>query len=324
MYPTNNNGQTIARISDIIGKNNSGVIVLSQNPSQDAIAGATALYLSLTKMGKNLSLICGSPIQSDCFGADKFQTTLATTGDSLVVAFPYMEGAIDKVDYNIQGNRFNLIISPRAGYPKPDPQQVKYSYTGGTIDMIITIDTPNLNSLGVVYTDNQTQFQGKNIINIDRHITNGFFGSVNFVNKIASSTCEMIYKILQGINAEIDRDIATNLYNGLAQATNNFSSYSVNADTFEAAAQLLKTGAVKKANKAAVRPVNSSFPINRPLTQPQTVAPPISERQAAKPIEMIETQPQAPEGQQAQNSAGNTNTPQDWLKPKIFRGGGLI
>ncbi|MCL4374311.1 DHH family phosphoesterase [Patescibacteria group bacterium] len=324
MYPTNNAGQTIARIAETFAKNNAGVIVIPHHPSPDAVTAAAALYLSLTKLGKNFSLVCSSPVSGDFIGADKFQSTFATTGDSLVIALPYSEGAIDKVDYNIQNDHFNLIISPRTGYPKLNPNQVKYSYTGGTIDMIITIDATNLSSLGPVYADHQSQFQGKNLINIDRHITNAFFGSINYIDKTASSSCEMIYKVLQGINAEIDRDIASNLYNGIVQATNNFSSYSVNADTFETASQLLKAGAVKKAAKPTSRPVNQTFSVQPPFGSVQPTSLPASERQAVKPIEMVETQPQAPEGSQGQGPAQTANTPQDWLKPKIFRGSGLI
>ena len=48
---------------------------------------------------------------------------------------------------------------------------------------------------------------------------------------------------------EIDRDMATNLYAGAAASTNNFTSYSTNADTFEHIATLLRLGAVKKTFK---------------------------------------------------------------------------
>ena len=106
---------------------------------------------------------------------------------------------IDKVDYNIQGENFNLIISPRQGFPKIDPNQVKYSYTGGSFDYLIAIDAPNLNSLGNLYTENEKQFQGKDIINIDRHLTNGYYGTVNYVNKTSSSISELILKLLQNL-----------------------------------------------------------------------------------------------------------------------------
>lgn len=300
MFPNNN----LVKIADIINKGASGLIILCANPSVDAVAGATSLYISLNKMGKSVGLACSTPVESDLVASDKIQPSLTTSGDNLVISFPYSDGAIDKVDYNIQGNFFNLTIIPRPGSQKIDPGQVRYSYSGGSIDFIITIDAPNLNSLGNIYTNFQNEFQGKNIINIDRHLTNGYFGTVNFVNKSSSSTSEMILKIIHGLNGEIDREVATNLYTGLVAATNNFTSYSVNADTFQAASELLKMGAQKKAFKPAVKSINQP-----PLKQ--TIS---FEKPAAKPIGTVEKEPQTQEG----------NTPQDWLKPKIFKGGGLI
>jgi nanoRNase/pAp phosphatase (c-di-AMP/oligoRNAs hydrolase) len=301
MFPNNNN---LVKIADIINKGASGLIVLCANPSVDAIASATSLYISLNKMGKSVGLACSTPVKSDLVASDKIQPNLTTSGDNLVISFPYSDGAIDKVDYNIQGNFFNLTIIPRPGALKINPDQVRYSYSGGNLDFIITIDAPNLNSLGNIYTNFQNVFQGKSIINIDRHLTNSYFGLINLVNKSSSSTSEMILKIIRDLNAEIDREVATNLYTGLVTATNNFTSYSVNADTFQAASELLKMGAQKKAFKPTVKSIDQ-----QPLKQ--TIS---FEKPAAKPIGMIEKEPQTQEG----------NTPQDWLKPKIFKGSDLI
>jgi len=325
MNPTAN---TQTRITEVIAKGSSGVIALPQNPSMDAVAAATSLYLALIKMSKSVYLVCASPVTGEFAGVDKFQSSLNVGGDSLVVSFPYSDGAIDKIDYQIQGQFFNLVIAPRNGFPKLNPDQVRFTYTGGSFDFLIAIDAPNLNSLGAIYSENQAQFQGKNIINIDRHLTNGFFGTINFVNKTSSSTSELIYKVITGLQAPIDKDIATNLYSGISLATNNLTSYSVNADTFETMAQLLKAGAIKKSGRPA-----SSFPPSLPGQQsfqprvqpfqPQQFQPPAPaipqqggfERQQVKQVESVERQ-------EAPSKEGNS--PQDWLKPKIFSGGGLV
>ncbi|OGK11804.1 hypothetical protein A2954_05105 [Candidatus Roizmanbacteria bacterium RIFCSPLOWO2_01_FULL_37_12] len=314
----NNIAQTLTHLNDVIQKGNSGVITLPSNPSVDAVAASTALYLGLHKMGKSVSLASASKPTYSLTATDKIQAQLTTSGDDLVISFPYSEGAVDKVDYNIQGNNFNLIITPRQGFPKLDTKQVKYSYAGGVLNFVITIDAPTLNSLGELYTSNEKQFQGKDIINIDRHLTNSFFGSVNYVNKTSSSISEMVLKLLQSLGVEIDRDMATNLYAGIAASTNNFSSYSVTADTFEAVATLLRLGAVKKTigrppqprgfqpqpqmNPSFNSPQPSQFPQPRFNNQPDMVTP----------IEQVEKEPKGADAQ----------TPQDWLKPKIFKGGG--
>lgn len=236
----------IKKITELVSRLNSGVIALQNNPSIDGIASGTALYLALSKMGKHMSIVCSSKPQADLVGIDKVQNVFAASGNHLVISFPYTEGAIDKVDYNISGNSFNLILVPTGETNKIDPKDVKFSYTGGKIDFIITVDVPNLNSLGPLYTENQNEFQGKNIVNIDRHLINNNFGTVNVVNKSISSTSEIVYHVIRDMGVEIDKDIATNLYNGILSATNNFTSYSVNQATFEASAELMKIGAVKK------------------------------------------------------------------------------
>lgn len=328
MFPNTNT--TLPKLVDIITKGSSGVIVLPNNPSPDAVAAATSLYLALLKLGKNVTIISSTPVKSDLVASDKIQQTLSVGGDNLVVSFPYVDGAIDKIDYHIKGDRFNLVIAPRQGFAKLNPEQVSYSYSGGTFDFLITVDLPNLQAVGSIYTDNQAQFQGKEIINIDRHLTNAFFGTVNFVNKTSSSTSELVFKVLKEIQSEIDKDIASNLYAGIAAATNTFTSYSVNAETFETIAQLLKAGAVKKAPPQPMQYKPQSFaPTNIPQQPPApvvsgtTTPPPIvstklggNERQQIQTITTVEAQ-------ESQSKEG-AQSPQDWLKPNIFKGGGLV
>ncbi len=309
----NTDQDTLTRLGGILAKGLSGTIVLPQNPSSDAVAAACALYLALHKMGKSVSIACGSKVNLNLTAVDKIQPQLMTSGDNLVISFPYSEGAIDKVDYNIQANRFNLIVTPRPGFPKLDQKQVNYSYTGGNFDFIIVIDAPTLNSLGSIYSDNEKQFQGKDIINIDRHLTNSFYGSVNYINKTSSSISEMILKLLQNLGVELDRDMATNLYAGVASATNNFTSYSVNADTFEVVANLLRMGAIKKnLNKPQVpQPYRPAGSFGQPQMNPTFNGGFDEAPDMITPIQDVEKEPK-----------GTPTTPQDWLKPKIFRGGG--
>lgn len=308
-----NNQSGLSRIQEIVTKCRSAVIIVPSNPSIDAIAASTSLYLALNKMGKTISLACSQKIQSDLVASDKFQNIIGAGGDSLMVSFPYTDGAIDKVDYNIQGEAFNLIITPRPGFQKLQPNQVNFSYTGGQVDVIFVIDAPTLSSLGIIYTDNQNQFSGKDIINIDRHLTNAYFGTVNYVNKTISSISELVLSILQTLKIEIDRDMATNLYAGASVSTNNFTSYSTNADTFEHIATLLRLGAVKKAFKKSVS-IGTSPTVS---FQPQVInsMPGHSpETPKTTPIESVEKETMTEKPQ----------TSQEWLKPKIFKNGGLI
>ncbi len=281
---------------EILQKSNSGAVLLPQNPSQDGIAAALALYLGLSRMGKNVTIACSTPVESELMAADKIGSTLATSGNDLVISLPYTDGSVDKVSYYTEGNSLNIVVVPGADHPKLEQKQVKFSYSGGAVDFIITVDTDSVKRLGEVYSENQALFEKNKIINIDRHLTNSFFGAANLIYRTASSTSEIVLAFLQSIKCPIDKDMATNLYQGMAAATKNFSSFSVTASTFENAASLLKLGAKKRLPSDS----NGSFPRRlRPEFEKQS-----------KSVEDLENEIDSEEP---------TSTTEDFLKPKIFR-----
>lgn len=237
------------QILKVLEDKKSFIIVMPASASTDAQASAASLYLALSKAGKQVSLVCEKlpTKEADIIALEKFGTDLqAQGGDTLTMSFPYVEGAVDKVSYDIEGDRFKLVIQPKAGFPKLDPKKVAFGYTGGKIDVIVTVETARLEALGKLYTDNTDKFSGVDIINIDRRFNNAQFGTINVVEKQSSSIAEVALSIITYLKIELDHDIATNLYTGLVYATNNFTAYSVNADTFEIASRLLRAGALKK------------------------------------------------------------------------------
>lgn len=342
------------KILDVINNFASGAIFLQANPSLDAIAAACSLYLGLQKINKPLPIVCSNPVDNkDIIGADTITDKMVSGGNNLVISFPYKDGSIDKVDYSIDNDQFNLVLVPSGGTANPvDPKDVRFTYSGGKVEYIIAIDIPNLNSIGKIYTDNQADFQGKNIINIDRHLINNSYGTINVIDKTISSSSELVLDIMREMGLEIDKDVATNIYYGIASATNIFTSYSVNLNTHEAAAFVLKKGAVKKSPPPQTQKTaapgsgfggQSGFP---PLGQnmgrqpqmnqfPQNNTPPQPIPGQNNQQQQQNKQSQSNPGQN-QNNAGNQNQqqpqqqstnnqnkqqkPQDWLRPKLFKG----
>lgn len=89
--------------------------------------------------------------------------------------------------------------------------------------------------------------RASSIINIDHHVSNDCFGDVNYVDKEASSTSEIVYYILKQISKEkkldiIDADIASSLYTGLITDTGNFMYSNAGADSFNMACEIIKIG----------------------------------------------------------------------------------
>jgi bifunctional oligoribonuclease and PAP phosphatase NrnA len=82
-------------------------------------------------------------------------------------------------------------------------------------------------------------------INIDHHPGNDDFGDLNVVVPTASSTSELVFRLLQDLGVEVDRDIATNLYTGVFTDTGSFQYSNSTPDTLRMAAELLEFGVPK-------------------------------------------------------------------------------
>ncbi len=85
------------------------------------------------------------------------------------------------------------------------------------------------------------------LLNIDHHKSNDLFGDINYVKDDASSTCELVYNILEEIDSSlIDYDIAMALYTGLVTDTGNFMYESASESSFLMAAELIGKGIDKQ------------------------------------------------------------------------------
>lgn len=108
------------------------------------------------------------------------------------------------------------------------------------IDVIFTFDTPNFELFKNAYLENQFLFQRIPVVNIDHHVSNTNYANINIVEE-ASSAAEILYKIIDWIWKRhlIDNNIATAIYFGMINDTNNFK-HSVLVDTLSVAWELIK------------------------------------------------------------------------------------
>ena len=85
-------------------------------------------------------------------------------------------------------------------------------------------------------------FQGNHIINIDHHIDNHRFGSINWINTSASAVGEQIFFLLKSIKVPLTDKIAACLYTSIVTDTGCFQFSNTTSITHQIAAVLFNTG----------------------------------------------------------------------------------
>lgn len=305
------------------------VVVTHGNPTMDSMGGSLALMLGLASLGKQSTVICPDPMTvglSSFVGADKVGKEFGKK--NFVVSLDYEDGSIEKVSYNIEGKKFNLVIEHRPGFAPMTADKAQYSYQGVNADLIISVDTLNFADFGTVYEQHKDMFTGKQIINIDFHNANANYGAINLVDPGASSTSELVAEFLATLGVKLTTDIATNLLNAIYSATNNFQNTNVTSMAFEVASVCLKAGAkrfgapddsARRAAPAAVSGSVTDIPVLTPKpvqTEPKVYINNNPVSQQAAPQQTVQPPSATPVPVQS--------PPDDWLKPKIFKSSTLL
>jgi bifunctional oligoribonuclease and PAP phosphatase NrnA len=81
------------------------------------------------------------------------------------------------------------------------------------------------------------------VVNIDHHLSNSRYGSVNVVEADASASGQVVYRLLIGLGARITPDVATNLYAALLTDTGGFRHENTNEAVLRLGADLVQLGA---------------------------------------------------------------------------------
>ncbi len=106
------------------------------------------------------------------------------------------------------------------------------------LDLIIGVDCADKERLNL--SDDYLK-RAKKVVNIDHHVTNDQFGSINIIQPVAA-TGEIVVDIFDDFGFEIDKDIATCLYTAIATDTGNFMYSNTTQNSFEKTARLFNTG----------------------------------------------------------------------------------
>ena len=107
-------------------------------------------------------------------------------------------------------------------------------------DTVVTVDVSDIDRLGAAYVP--AVFERRPVINIDHHVTNTRFGTVNLIRPLPS-TCEVVLGLIKRLGVPLDDTIASAVLMGLVSDTRCFRTGNTTARQLHTAISLIKAGA---------------------------------------------------------------------------------
>ena len=342
--------QHISTVKDLLQGADSIGILVTEYQTLDKVGAGLALYLALQEAGKNVQIISKKdPLVeiSNLVGIDKLTKSFDGVTKKLVVSLPYHEGEVEKVSYNIEGNRLNInLFATKDKGISFNEKEVDFIKSGSNPSVIVTIGIRKQEEMeGFVSLDSDVR-----IVRLDTVTPQQDFGEVTIAGNEFSSISEVVTMMIRELELPVNIDIAQNLMDGVVSATNNFSAPQTSSAAFASAAYLLSHNARRKTARVDGRQPESrqeSRKLNPPkqesvfrVSQPVEGTGP-SQKQQEVASEAAGSNPSNPQNSPKMNSASpveqhsdeqsiqdtspasaqgkDDEVPSDWFVPKVFK-----
>jgi phosphoesterase RecJ-like protein len=127
-----------------------------------------------------------------------------------------------------------------------------YRFLPGAEHIVHNLEHPEQYDVGFVLDCSELERVGKiaadvskikTLINIDHHVSNGGFCKLQLLDPKASSTGELLHRLMREMQVPMTKDICTNLYAAILTDTGGFRYSSTRQETLRAAGDLVEGGA---------------------------------------------------------------------------------
>ncbi len=157
-------------------------------------------------------------------------------GSQLAMAF-----ALDALGKRVRMVNHDPVPGPLRGFPGTDrievaPAAVPLSDIPPDAEAAIVMECGDLTRAEVAGLERPT------VINIDHHIGNTMYGSVNWFDGSAAACAEMVADVIDALGVTWTREMASHLYLGIASDTGGFRHGPISARTFQIASRIAATG----------------------------------------------------------------------------------
>lgn len=235
----------IEQIKNLLERSKHILIPLKKNPSGDAISASIALALFCKQMGKHVDIVSENFILPKKFiflpASDSIKTKMPHL-QKFIIHVDVSEMGLDELSYDVKDGQLEIFLTPKHSFFTHE--HIRTAQTDFRYDLLVTLDTPDLESLGELYSSNTELFYKVPLLNIDTSTANEQYGAVNLVTLTASSTSEVVATTLEKVDESLfNKDIATALLTGMITATQSFKTKNVKPQALTLASKLVGIGA---------------------------------------------------------------------------------
>jgi nanoRNase/pAp phosphatase (c-di-AMP/oligoRNAs hydrolase) len=235
---------TVQQLKKLIEKSNDILITFKKEYTIDSVASALILADYISSLDKQYHIVC------DGFASEKHTSFFPESEDikrsldssqQFVITLNAGKGKIKEFRYAVEEDKLHIYITPKKGYFSQKDVQAHDAVYG--YDLIMVLDTPDLISLGQVYSHHTEFFENTPIINIDHTTQNEHYGQLNVIDTNAVSVTEQLYDLLKQDNVSFDKKHYTTLLSGIIHKTRSFKNTEVTPRSLHIASELIKNGA---------------------------------------------------------------------------------
>ena len=311
---------TKQKIQEQLNKAQNIVISVSKKSGFDGLASGLALYLSIKKITKNVTIKAKAPTVLDAkmlYGVDKIGQ--GEDKKNLVVVLENAVKNVDKVTYFLDGDKLKIVIHALAQSAGISQNEISFESSQTKPDFIIGIGYSSPEELNSDNTHEQQLDPGIITVNLSQEDTSKKIAQYNLNYPGIPSIGEITCQFIELFALPIDEDIAFNLYSAIASATQMFSPKTAQEATLETAAWLLKLGAGRASLAQNIQNLEQE-----PRTfEPQAEKIPVQTTNFTQNVNALNYQTNRFENDQKplEKVEQETEPEKDWLKPpKIYHG----
>lgn len=228
---------------DLIKKSKNILIALPESLNADSLGSALALEATLKKLGKKVEVASQEAAPDKLIflpGIANLKNKLVSLRD-FIISVDTSQNKISRLRYETANNTLKIFL---ATPQKIEQRDIKLEPGPFYYDLIITLDAPDLESLGQIFNDNTELFFNKSILNIDCRAGNEYFGEVNLIEPTAAAGAEIVAGLIENLAPNsIDGEVATLLLTGLIVKTHSFQNSKTTPQALNLASLLIIKGA---------------------------------------------------------------------------------